>query len=85
MNKLKKKWYLDFDYSKNGIYWTRVLSLIIMLMMGTVIISLMTGQKIIDGIIAMFVIFTFIFTCATIGNWLEKNGYKLTPIGPMRK
>lgn len=85
MSELKKKWYLDFDYSKNSIYWTRVLSLIIMLMIGTVIISLITGQKIIDGIIAMFIIFIFIFTCVTIGNWLEKHGYKLAPIGPMRK
>lgn len=85
MNELKKKWYLDFDYSKNGIYWTRVLSLIIMLMIVTVIASLATGQKIIDGIIAMFMVFIFIFMCGTIGNWLEEHGYKLTSIGPMRK
>jgi hypothetical protein len=56
-----------------------------MLMIWTVIISLMTGEKIIDVIVAMIIMFIFIFTCGIIGSWIEKHGYKLTPIGPMRK
>ena len=41
MHEFKKKWFLDFDYAKYSIYWTRILSFIIII---TVIMGLLSLQ-----------------------------------------
>lgn len=85
MNELKKKWYLDFDYSKNGVYWTRLLLFTITMIIGIIIVSLITNTTLINAVDCLFIIGIFIWICGKIGEFLDKHGYKIPPIGPMRK